>query len=325
MCKVSADTWWVYNPNCKADPDSPIPDYDRIFVVTLKGGRHLTCSCGMCEEMMMPCPHVHVVVNRNHPIMFHIRWFGAFQYYYGRDEDMTKVFDERLLQEYCGVCVDGLMTGKDDPNETYPVLLSGATEEMYARMQHIVAQNSRGKVVLLGSAMDNDDASSVDDFAVPMDDESDFDSFNHNGLSVGVSRSAQAQRLLQSSQEAQAKSAAAMDKDSFYMWAMKSFREFDKQVDGRADIQAEFKQSMEQKMAELVEKVKSDSDHGKTGEHDLGTLASDTAKRAKRKRPFWERTQVSAKRQVLNLELGYSPSLLLRSPKSSERMLAYSQ
>ncbi len=73
--------------NPSDESDHPIhTTFVRVWKVRIVHGKFITCSCGYCQRLLAPCPHVMAVLSTSEfilPSLFHVRWFKHFNYYFG--------------------------------------------------------------------------------------------------------------------------------------------------------------------------------------------------------------------------------------------------
>jgi hypothetical protein len=77
-----------------------VTKYLRVRTVEMIDDEYLFCSCGWQSRMMMPCCHIFRIVEHFHPDMYSVIWSSYFQYYYRKNKEYTKVFDEQIREEH---------------------------------------------------------------------------------------------------------------------------------------------------------------------------------------------------------------------------------
>jgi len=126
--RVCADEWYLLSTR-KLSPfslNSPITRFRRVRIVKLvvfdeKG--YLICSCGYHQRHGIPCRHILHITNVVQLEHFDPRWHKVFHHYYGRESDVTQVFNEARNNPVPGCLYEGDLL----PNPDSLPLLNGTT------------------------------------------------------------------------------------------------------------------------------------------------------------------------------------------------------
>jgi len=131
LFRADAETFYVKRESYKIRPQQwtdPkfytffVPHFERTRVVRVEtdknGSSCLCCSCKMYQRKGIVCWHIYRVLccPRPQPQDAVIRWHKIYGYFYGRDEELTALFDSSIDNEPIGPDADTIGL-----NEMWPV------------------------------------------------------------------------------------------------------------------------------------------------------------------------------------------------------------
>ena len=110
--RLTAIVWYVRS-TWKASPftlESPYTKFTRVRIVNIvmhEGKAYLVCSCGFHHMHGIPCRHILHITEKVLLEYFDPRWYKIFYHFYGRDPEITRLFNHTRDNPVPGCMYDG--------------------------------------------------------------------------------------------------------------------------------------------------------------------------------------------------------------------------
>ena len=92
-------------------------EFYRVYIVKAVRNMQLMCSCKFFERHGLPCRHLLRIIGEPRLTSCSVRWWNRYEYFYLRDDEITKYLSSMKDNELCGPLFE-----EDSEPECYPIL-----------------------------------------------------------------------------------------------------------------------------------------------------------------------------------------------------------